>query len=390
MKKKKIDFYCGTFLTGGIETTLIQLLNHLNSDLFEMRLVILFKTPKQELFLSQLPSHIKIIYIVGSDFLNSIRAKRLRNRIPIYLKLLEEVIFLNLRRLIFHFNIRKELRNADVVVDFGMCLMDHPKLLRDNKSIIYNHFSLNHINRFNPIKNKKRVNQLINYSKIIAICDEMVDQFLSYFPNEKSKIIRIYNYMDVSNIHLKAMEGKPPIEYPYILSIGRLDETQKDFITLINGFALAKQTNYCNVKLVILGQGRDEVKLKALCSKLGVSDSVIFQGFEINPYKWIANCEFLVHSSKFEGLPTVILEAMILEKCVVASNCATGVRELLSNGKSGLLFEVGNVKELSSKLLLMDSSTDLIENMLDEAKYFLHQVSHENTIKQVEKLLLEI
>ena len=390
MDKRRIDFYCSTFLAGGIETTLIQLLRNLNPELFILRLVILYKTPNQEILLSQIPSNVEVVYIVSSDRLNSIRAQRLKGRIPLYFKLLEEIVLLNIRRFIFYFNIRRELKNIDIIVDYGMCLMDLPKLIGTKKAIIYNHFSLNHIDRSNHIKNARKRNRLLNYTKIIAICDEMVDQYLQYFPNNLNKIVRIYNYVNAEKILLRSSDGTCSINTPFILAIGRLDESQKDYTTLLKGYALARMEYSFEQDLVILGQGRDKEKLTKLCVDLGIDQNVHFRGFDDNPYKWLRQCDFFVHSSKFEGLPTVIIEAMMLGKGVVASNCPTGVKELLDYGKAGLLFEVGNHHELATKLKIMANDASLRDTFLQEAKFVLEKFSHEHTIRELEKVLLEI
>ena len=70
-----------------------------------------------------------------------------------------------------------------------------------------------------------------------------------------------------------------------------------------------------------------------------------------NPYKVIKSSDVLVLTSKFEGLPNILLEGICLKKFIISSNCPTGPKEILNNGKGGFLFKVGNHKELSQKLL---------------------------------------
>jgi glycosyltransferase involved in cell wall biosynthesis len=331
-----------------------------------------------------------VVYIVGSKLLNFLRAKRLKERLVLPLKFVEEVILLNIRRLFFYYGIRRELKNADIIVDYGMCLMNHPKLIKNKKTVIYNHFSLNHINKRSVEKNLQKVRCLANYTKVIAICDEMIEQFLKYLPNESDKITRIYNFINPSELQAKAKIGVISCNHPYILAIGRLDESQKDYTTLLKGYALARNEYTFEHDLVILGQGRDKEKLVRLCIDLEIMPFVHFIGFDDNPYKWLQNCSFFVHSSKFEGLPTVIIEAMMLGKCVVASNCPTGVRELLLRGKAGLLFEVGNITELASKLNILANDIALQESVLKETEFILEQFSKQNTIGKVEQLLMEL
>ena len=85
-----------------------------------------------------------------------------------------------------------------------------------------------------------------------------------------------------------------------------------------------------------------------LVKNLKIEEKVKFLGFQKNPYPWIKKASLFVHSSKFEGLPTVVIEALILEKLIVATDCPTGPKEILDKGRNGILTEIGNVKPIST------------------------------------------
>ena len=70
------------------------------------------------------------------------------------------------------------------------------------------------------------------------------------------------------------------------------------------------------------------------------------------------NCKLFVLSTKFEGLPVVLTESLLLNKKIVVSNCKTGIIEITENGKYGKLFEIGNVEELSEKILIALNEED--------------------------------
>ncbi len=392
MIKKKIDFYCATFLTGGIETTLLQILNHIDKNKFSVRLVIMFHTVNQEALLHQVHDDVEVKYLVKSKVLNYFRSKRLIKKLPLGYKLIEEFLFVNLRKLIYYFTIRKAIKASDIVVDYSMCLMKQTKLLKNSKSVIYCHFSLNHLDRNNTTRNFKRVQELDAYDKVITICDEMKSQFISYHPNSKNKVERIYNYMDQNYVLKRSEESSPEPDsmQNYILAIGRLDESQKDYTTLLNAYAIAKKQFGIQEKLIILGKGRDEYYLKQLSFDLGISNDVEFKGFETNPYKWIKNCTLFIHSSKFEGLPTVIIEALILKKIVVATLCETGVKELLGNGNAGLLCDVGNVNQMAEKISEAIINTEAHSQYINNSQEFLQEVTISKTIQRFESILNDI
>ena len=85
--------------------------------------------------------------------------------------------------------------------------------------------------------------------------------------------------------------------------------------------------------------------------KNNLKKSVKILNFTNNPYPYIKQTDLFVLSSKYEGLPNVILESLVLKKFVISSRCRTGPKEILLNGKGGLLFKVGSHKQLASKIM---------------------------------------
>ena len=134
--------------------------------------------------------------------------------------------------------------------------------------------------------------------------------------------------------------GQPPI----ILAVGRLTK-QKDFPTLIRAFAqvLANRPS----RLMILGEGVDRPMLEALVKELGLEDHVSLPGFVENPYAYMKRAALYVLSSRWEGLPTVLIEALYCGRPIVATDCPSGPREILAGGQHGVLVPVGDVAALS-------------------------------------------
>lgn len=95
-------------------------------------------------------------------------------------------------------------------------------------------------------------------------------------------------------------------------------------------------------------------KLEDLTYNLGLNGKVKFLGMKKNPYNWIKNSEAFILSSKLEGFGLVLVEALTLNKKVISSSCKVGPKEILNNGEFGVLFEVGNDKELLEKIENID------------------------------------
>ena len=135
-------------------------------------------------------------------------------------------------------------------------------------------------------------------------------------------------------------EGEPPVA----LSVGRLSR-QKDFGTLLRAFAKVRDRR--PARLVILGEGPERESLEALISELGLEKDVALPGWVSNPYPWMANAGVYVLSSRWEGLPSVLIEALYCGVPIVATDCLSGPREILDDGAHGLLVKVGDVDALA-------------------------------------------
>jgi len=134
--------------------------------------------------------------------------------------------------------------------------------------------------------------------------------------------------------------GQPPV----LLAVGRL-QVQKDYPTLIQAFAQVRQTR--PVRLLILGEGKERPSLDALIKELGLEQDVSLPGFVMNPYAYMARASLFVLSSRWEGLPTVLIEALCCDTPVVSTDCPSGPREILRDGQYGQLAPVGEADALA-------------------------------------------
>ena len=126
---------------------------------------------------------------------------------------------------------------------------------------------------------------------------------------------------------------------PVILAVGSLRE-QKGFDVLIKAFAEVRRTRAA--RLLILGEGVDRPQLEALIKELSLQNDVRLPGFVLNPYAYMARASLFVLSSNWEGLPTVLVEALFCGVPVIATDCHSGPREILGNGRFGRLVPVGD------------------------------------------------
>lgn len=131
---------------------------------------------------------------------------------------------------------------------------------------------------------------------------------------------------------------------PVILAVGRLTPA-KDYPTLIRAFAKLRQQRAA--RLLILGEGELRSELESQISQAGLNEAVALPGFVENPFSYMRRAAVFVMSSAWEGLPSVLIQAMACGTPVVSTDCASGPSEILENGKWGRLVPVGEAEALS-------------------------------------------
>ncbi|WP_295543080.1 glycosyltransferase [uncultured Thiohalocapsa sp.] len=134
---------------------------------------------------------------------------------------------------------------------------------------------------------------------------------------------------------------------PLILGVGELSP-RKDFATLLRGFALLRTRRRC--RLMLLGDGGEREALLAQAAALGISDDLALPGFVPRPYAEIAHADLFALTSRWEGMPLVLVEALALGTPVVATDCPSGPRELLADGRHGRLVPLGDATALAAAM----------------------------------------
>jgi glycosyltransferase involved in cell wall biosynthesis len=189
---------------------------------------------------------------------------------------------------------------------------------------------------------------------IVAVSKGVAADFASVTGIAPSRITTIYNPVVTPDLARLAEE---PAEHrwfsserdatPVILSAGKL-KPQKDFPTLIRAFARLRERR--DARLVVLGDGPDRGALVALASELGVGEDVDLPGFVRNPFSLMRHASVFALSSAWEGFGMVLVEAMACGCPVVSTDCTSGPREILMDGRYGPLVPVGNVAKLADAL----------------------------------------
>lgn len=187
--------------------------------------------------------------------------------------------------------------------------------------------------------------------------------------NIKAKIIPIANPTSYENTN-----HTPSLEYKNVLAMGRLTY-QKGFDLLIDAWALVCQTNL-DWTLRIVGTGEDEEHLKQQAKNLGIYDRISFVPATKSVELYYTTSSFYCLSSRFEGLPMVLLEAQAFSLPIVAFDCDTGPSEIIDNEVNGFLVNNGNINNLSKaieRIIELDNTlySELSKNAKTTSSRFL-------------------
>lgn len=350
--KKILLFHVHTFLDGGIETVLIELLRALDPVKYRIILSIGFHLPAQEVLRERVPPHVDVRYIIKHPLLTRIRRKKAEGYLHPVEKALGESLLPPIHKSLHRRALKAWANEADVVIDFDTTLAPYVHLLpQRTRKIAYLHFSLAHTWNEQRAKRDKLVRRLLRYDRIVMLCDEMKEAAATLYPALAPKLVRIYNALDFARIRSLADEGSSDLAAePYFISVGRLQERQKDFTTVIRAYADGVRRFGWKEDLVIVGDGQSRPQLEAFVREQNLESRIRFTGFQSNPYRWMKGARALLFGSKYEGLPTVLIEAHALGVPVVATACPTGVRELLMDGEAGMLVPAGNAVAMSEAM----------------------------------------
>jgi glycosyltransferase involved in cell wall biosynthesis len=187
---------------------------------------------------------------------------------------------------------------------------------------------------------------------VVAVSQGVADDLLHLLKIPPETVQVIFNPIVTPEVFEKAAEPLEdpwfrPGEPPVLLAVGRLTG-QKAFDVLLEAFARVRIHH--DARLLILGEGDDRPLLERQIGELNLSGCVRMPGFVSNPYQYMARAAAFVLSSRWEGLPTVLVEAMALTPSIIATDCPSGPMEILKNGKYGQMVPVDDAAALAEAM----------------------------------------
>ncbi len=385
--KKKIIFVSTALWIGGIESALVNLLNHIDYNTYDVTCLILYnytdmahRIPKNcRLLISDRDKTVsfKESYKYSKLF-HLIEKPQNASKLRLFIWKVLCFLFKGLESKLYAAYIRKQLNTehfdtaviySDVVAETAVRGISADKFL-----MFYHHGAMRRVyhDKFGYKKSKK----------IITVSETQANLLKDFVPRYKDKIIAINNIVDVDNILNRSTETLP-VNYPEntlnMVSCGRLSPAKGMDIAVESAKVLIEK-GFTDFNWYIVGGGPEENALREQVKSLGLSEYVHLLGMQSNPYPYIANADLSVQPSRFEGHSVAIMESKILGLPIVATKAAA--KEQITDGVNGALCDT-DPYSLAEAILKVAKDKELLNKFTEASKA-------ENFNKKNKEILNEI
>lgn len=324
--KKKVLFYIDSLNKGGLDKAVLDLINNLDFNKFDVTLIKRFPGGYYSNFIDKricVKSNMPFECCVSEVYNHVVRV--LCDRLP--------------RKFVYRCFVKDKYDVEIACGDAFAATLIGGSTNKYSKKILWEHMDVTKDVSTATYFNKKQVERFFSpFDKIVGVSKECQSKFIEKY-GFMEKTTYIYNPIDVEDILKKSTEyevkefDKDTVN---IVAVGRLVE-QKAFSRLIDVIKKLYD-NDCKVILYIIGEGPEREALSQKIQKLDMEENIRLLGYKDNPYPYIKNADMLVCSSIHESYCLVVAESLILGTPVVSTRC-TGPIELLDEGKYGLLVD---------------------------------------------------
>ena len=360
--RRRVLFALPSLRGGGAERVVVTLLRHLDRTRFEPHLVLVESVGP---YLADVPDDVPV---------HALDAPRLRRAIPALVRVIRTV------------------RPAVVVSTQGYMnmalLLLHP-LFRGSRLIVREVIGERYLenSRLQPLLYRVYLGLVRRAARIVVQSDAVQREMTARLAAPPGQVVRVYNPVDEEHIAARARAAAPLAarERPHVVAAGRLGR-QKGFDLLLDAFAGVAQ-NLGRGTLTILGDGPERAALEAQAAGLGIASAVRLVGFQENPFTYFAAADLFVLSSRYEGLPNVVLEALACGCPVVAFDCPHGAREIVRDGVNGFLVPPEDVPSLRAAMLRALKNDDERRRLAANARPSLEPFLAPTIVRQWEALL---
>jgi len=376
VSKKKILIRIGSLRHGGAEKVLVTFLKNLSPDKYEIDLLLNLYSGK---YLKEVPSWINIYYLNKGEMITTNRIQDIPQKT---FRVTYQALLKRFPKLLYKYILPNKKYDIEFAAIHGMADEILTSPIKSSKKIIWIHNDLSNV----PEYNEEKIKSFFKFDKILVISEKINQLFLNLAisSDQKNKIARIYNPIDVEEIKklsLESCEIQKIDNEPTFISIGTVFP-QKGFDRLLRAHRRLLDEGYKH-QIWIVGDGYDFPTIKKLVDDLKVNETAKLIGFKENPYPYFVQADYYVLSSRYEGYPTVLFEAMVLAKSIIATD-VSGVREMLNDGELGYIINNDEEAIYSGMKYFMDNP-ELVAKYQDIIKSKSLPFHLDNAVKSIEQ-----
>lgn len=328
--KKKILIRIGSLRHGGAEKVLVTFLKNLSPEKYEIDLLLNLYSGK---YLKDVPSWVSIYYLNKGEMITTNRLQDIPQKA---FRVIYQSTLNKFPKLLYRYILQNKKYDIEFAAIDGIAdeILNSP--IRSSKKIVWIHSDI-----FSQTKyNNQDLRKFFLFDKILVISDKIMDSFqaISKTEVEKNKIVKIYNPIDADEIRSLSKENLnlEKSKEKVFLSVGTIYPA-KGFDRLLRVHKRLIDEGFQH-EVWIVGDGYDFPAIEKLVEELNISKTAKLIGFKENPYPYFLQANYYILSSRYEGYPTVLFEAMVLNKPIIATD-VSGVKEMLNNGELGYIIQ---------------------------------------------------
>jgi glycosyltransferase involved in cell wall biosynthesis len=363
--KKNIIFFMPSIESGGVEKNLFIIANYLCKKISNLKICSLSINKKKEF-------NKKIKFLTPSTKIPKNVNIRIKYLICLYVLL--KFLLNNRNTVVFTFQ-------ANIYCVLLCKLLNVKVIVRSNSSP--SGWDHNFIKKF-------------IYKLIMMKADKIIVNSLEFQKQMKKKLNLktqcIFNPFDISKMLKKSKIIKKELFFKEkkiikLINIGRFTD-QKDQLTILRAAKILKEK--INFRLIIIGYGEKEKELLKYIVDNNLTKYVKIKKILSSPYQLLNQSDIFILSSKYEGLPNVLLEAAALKKFIISTNCPTGPKEIIINGKGGLFFKIGDHYDLSHKILFYLKNKKKLNKKISITYKGLSRYNFKKNLEKYNNLILNL
>lgn len=388
---KKILFVIHTLQVGGAEKVLLNILRNINKTKYDVTLLAIVN---DGVYIDEVKkiNGIKYKYIFNPFCKQTQSSKKTKTYIikrKIVYQIWKIYIFLlkYFPKMLYRKNIKEKYDIEIAFLEGKVCKFVANSTNKDSKKIAWIHTDINNQNKiFRNIEEEK--NCYKEFNKIICVSEEVKNRFISKTGITKNIYVQINPIQsdEILNRSEEKIEENLNENGLIVSTVGRLVK-EKGYDRLLQIHNKLIQEGIIH-SLWIIGDGIEKKNLESYVKKNHLENTVNLLGYKDNPYKYVKKSDIFVCSSRVEGLSSAVLEATILEKVIISTECP-GVKEILGeSGQAGMVVENNDTAlyEGLKDLLTNSAKRKKIENNI-KSRSKLFEI--ENVMKQIEEIIEE-